>query len=74
MVPRPLAPAQAMRSRICPHVFQPCRVGVLDLLRGFLGTKLWFGYILVTIRWYGLQNVCLNTEKKDRAITLMERK
>ena len=28
MVPRPLAPVQAMRSRTCAHVFQPCRVGL----------------------------------------------
>ena len=27
MVPRPLAPAQAMRSRTCAHVFQPCLSG-----------------------------------------------
>ena len=25
MVPRPLAPAQAMRSRTCAHVFELCR-------------------------------------------------
>ena len=25
MVPRPLAPAQAMRSRTCAHVIQRCR-------------------------------------------------
>ena len=25
MVPRPLAPARAMRSRTCAHVIQPCR-------------------------------------------------
>ena len=28
MVPRPLAPAQAMRSRTCAHVFQPCQARV----------------------------------------------
>ena len=26
MVPRPLAPARAMRSRTCAHVIQPCRL------------------------------------------------
>ena len=28
MVPRPLAPARAMRSRTCAHVIQPCRIDI----------------------------------------------
>ena len=28
MVPRPLAPAQAMKSRTCADVFQPCPRGL----------------------------------------------
>ena len=42
MVPRPLAPAQAMRSRTCAHVIQPCcgRM-VLALVLGTSVSEAW---------------------------------
>ena len=44
MVPRPLAPAQAMRSRTCAHVFQPCLPNYVLLNPGLQRVRLlWSG-------------------------------
>ena len=36
MVPRPLAPARAMRSHTCAHVIQPCQVNHIHFFHGFI--------------------------------------